>query len=139
MSLCFLSLETSKIFNNLILENLENNGFDGLSESLIVLFPYINENSNITSSQLAQKVGYTRQAMHKNIKKLEELGYIKLLSQNQKEKIICFTNKGEKLIVEANKFIFSIEKSLENIFGKDEFEKHIKIQFKIFNYLTELK
>lgn len=139
MSLCFLSLETSKIFNNLILENLENNGFDGLSESLIVLFPYINENSNITSSQLAQKVGYTRQAMHKNIKKLEELGYIKLLSQNQKEKIICFTNKGEKLIVEANKFISSIEKSLENIFGKDEFEKHIKIQFKIFNYLTELK
>lgn len=139
MSLCFLSLETSKIFNNLILENLENNGFDGLSESLIVLFPYINENSNITSSQLAQKVGYTRQAMHKNIKKLEELGYIKLLSQNQKEKIICFTNKGEKLIVEANKFISTIEKSLENIFGKDEFEKHIKIQFKIFNYLTELK
>ncbi|CAM3895095.1 MarR family winged helix-turn-helix transcriptional regulator [Arcobacter cloacae] len=139
MSLCFLSLETSKIFNNLILENLENNGFDGLSESLIVLFPYINENSNITSSQLAQKVGYTRQAMHKNIKKLEELGYIKLLSQNQKEKIICFTNRGEKLIVEANKFISSIEKSLENIFGKDEFEKHIKIQFKIFNYLTELK
>lgn len=139
MSLCFLSLETSKIFNNLILENLENNGFEGLSESLIVLFPYINENSNITSSQLAQKVGYTRQAMHKNIKKLEELGYIKLLSQNQKEKIICFTNKGEKLIVEANKFISTIEKSLENIFGKDEFEKHIKIQFKIFNYLTELK
>lgn len=139
MSLCFLSLETSKIFNNLILENLENNGFDGLSESLIVLFPYINENSNITSSQLAQKVGYTRQAMHKNIKKLEELGYIKLLSQNQKEKIICFTNRGEKLIVEANKFISTIEKSLENIFGKDEFEKHIKIQFKIFNYLTELK
>ena len=73
MSLCFLSLETSKIFNKLILENLETNGFDGLSEALIILFPYIDENKNITSSQLSKKVGYTRQAMHKNIKKLETI------------------------------------------------------------------
>lgn len=139
MLLCFLSLETSKIFNKLILENLENSGFDGLSEALIILFPYIDENKNITSSQLSKKVGYTRQAMHKNIKKLEEFGYVHLLLQNQKEKSIYLSEKGERLIIKANKFISKIEKDLKIFFEKGELEKYIETQIKIFTYLKELK
>ena len=137
MSICFLSLETSKIFNKLILDCLETNGFDGLSESLIVLFPYIDENDKITVSQLSKKVGYTRQAIHKSIKKLEELGYITLALENQKEKIIQFTPKSEKLMLIANNFISEIENNLKELIGSKELEKHIRNQEKIFKYLLE--
>jgi DNA-binding MarR family transcriptional regulator len=138
MSICFLSLETSKLFNKLILENLEKKGFHELSEALIILFPYINENKNITISQLSKKVGYSRQAMHKNIKKLESSGYIVLISSNQKEKIISFTSKSEELMIEANDFISIIEKELEKLLGKKELECHIKNQIKIFDYLENI-
>ncbi len=136
MSLCFLSLETNKIFNQLILKNLQENGFDGLSEALIIVFPFIEEYENITVSQLSKKVGYSRQAMHKNIKKLEEFDYIKLTELNQKEKSINFTTKGKELMSKANSFIKSVEKDISTLVGKEELEKYKNTQSKLFDYLN---
>lgn len=138
MSICFLSLESSKVFNKLILENLEQSDFQGLSEALVIIFPYIYENEKITVSQLAKKVGYTRQAMHKNIKKLEEFDYITLVLQNQKEKIIKLTSKSKKLITQANEFISNVENDLSNLIGKKELEEYKKNQIKIYNYLKSM-
>lgn len=139
MSLCFLSLETNKIFNKLILKNLESLGYEGLSESLVVLFPYIAEDKNITASQLAKKVGYSRQAMHKNIRKLEELEYITLVLQNQKEKTIILTNKGKDVVNKADIFIQKIQDELKKILGEDELNQYIKNQIMIYEYLNSLK
>lgn len=138
MSLCFLSLETSKVFNKLILEYLKSNGFDGLSDALIVLFPYLDECEKLTGSQLAKKVGYTRQAMHKNIKKLEEYGYIALAQENQKEKIITLTSKSEKLITAANQYISYIENKLSEQIGKKELDQYKDSQMKIYEYLKSI-
>lgn len=138
MSLCFLSLETNKIFNQLILKNLQKNGFDGLSEALIILFPFIEEYENITVSQLSKKVGYSRQAMHKNIKKLEEFDYIKLTELNQKEKSINFTHKGKELMKVANSFIKKVEKEISELVGKEELEKYKNTQSKLFEYLNSI-
>lgn len=120
MSLCFLSLESGKVFNKVILNRLQQKGFTGLSEALIILFPYIDQAQNISISELSRQVGYSRQAMHKNIKKLEELGYITLSLENQKEKTINFTSKSEKLMIEANKVINEIESELGSLLGKDQ-------------------
>ena len=138
MSLCFLSLEMSKIFNKLILQKLEEEGFDGLSESLIILFPYILENKKITASQLAKKVGYSRQAMYKNIKKLEDYAYITLILENQKEKSIQLTPKSDKLILLTISYIEQIEENLAKRIGKKELDKYIKSQEEIYNYLDSL-
>lgn len=138
MSLCFLSLESGKMFNKVILKRLQKEGFEGLSEALIVLFPYIDKGENISISELSRQVGYSRQAMHKNIKKLKELGYITLSLENQKEKTINFTSKSEKLMIEANKIIIEIESQLGSILGKDELESYKINQGKIYNYLTSL-
>lgn len=138
MSLCFLSLEMSKIFNKLILQKLEEEGFDGLSESLIILFPYILENKKITASQLAKKVGYSRQAMYKNIKKLEDYAYITLILENQKEKSIQLTPKSDKLILLTISYIEQIEENLAKRIGRKELDKYIKSQEEIYNYLDSL-
>jgi DNA-binding MarR family transcriptional regulator len=138
MSLCFLSLETSKVFNKLILEYLKSNGFDGLSDALLVLFPYLDEYDDLTASQLSKKVGYTRQAMHKNIKKLEEFNYITLLQENQKEKIIKLTPKSEKLISTANQYISHIENELSEQIGEKELAIYKGNQIKIYEYLNSI-
>lgn len=138
MSLCFLSLETSKVFNELILKELEKCGFLGLSSSLITIFPYIKEYENISISSLAKKLGYSRQAMHKNLKKLEELGYLTFLQEvNKKEKRVLLTPKSEDLINKANKFIQKTQDELSLLVGKEELDKYIKTQNEIFEFLYE--
>ncbi len=138
MSLCFLSLESGKVFNKVILERLQKEGFEGLSEALIVLFPYIDQAQNISISELSRQVGYSRQAMHKNIKKLEELGYITLSLENQKEKTVHFTSKSKKLMIEANNIILEIEAELSSLLGKEQLESYRINQGKIYSYLTSL-
>lgn len=138
MSLCFLSLETSKVFNELILKELEKDGFTGLSSSLITIFPYIKEYENISISNLAKKLGYTRQAMHKNLKKLEELEFITFSQEkNKKEKTVLLTLKSENLIKIANNYIQNIQEEIENLVGQEELNRYIQTQNSIFEYLSE--
>lgn len=140
MSICFLSLETSKIFNQLILDDLSSQGFDGLSNALIIIFPYIDEHKGITSSGLASKIGYTRQAMHKNLMKLETLGYIIFGSgENKKEKAILFTPKGMALMKRATAFITNIQQELSELLGKKELQEYVQYQYKIVTYLSNKK
>jgi len=138
MSICFLSLESSKVFNKLILEELEKEGFDGLSEALVVLFPYIDTYENITIAKLSKHVGYSRQAMHKNIKKLEEFGYITLTLQNQKEKSIKFTPKSLKLLEVANEYISKVENEISSLIGKEQLDSYKSNQLKIHQFLSSL-
>ncbi|UTJ06535.1 MarR family winged helix-turn-helix transcriptional regulator [Arcobacter roscoffensis] len=136
MSICFLSLETSKVFNELILKELEEVGFSGLSSSLITIFPYIKEYENISISNLAKKLGYSRQAMHKNLKKLEDLGYLSFSQElNKKEKTVILTKKSESLISKANEFIQKIQDELCSTLGKEELDKYIKTQNVIYEFL----
>lgn len=138
MSTCFISLESNKIFNQLILRELTDKGYEGLSLALIVIFPYIESDKNISITALSKKLGYTRQAMHKNIKKLEEAGYITLVSEknNQKEKIIRFTELGKALMDDSEKIIRRIEDEMVGIVGKEAFELYQIYQQKIHNYLS---
>lgn len=140
MSICFLSLETSKIFNQLILDELSKQGFAGLSNALIVLFPYIDESEGITASGLASKIGYTRQAMHKNLIKLEVLGYITLASgENKKEKAVLLTPKGKKLMKSATEFIENIQQELSELLGEKGLQEYMNSQSKVVSHLNQKK
>jgi|GEM_PF-5815553 len=76
--------------------------------------------------------------MHKNIKKLEELGYITLSFENKKEKTVDFTSKCKQLIIEANKIIQDIESELSSLLGEKELISYKINQGKIYNYLKLL-
>jgi len=137
MSLCFLSLETSKVFNELILKELEKDGYEGLSSSLITIFPYIDEYKDISISNLAKKLGYSRQAMHKNLKKLEELEYLNFSSSiNKKEKTVLLTQKSQTLIIKANEYIQKVQNELTDVIGEDELNNYIKTQSIIYDFLN---
>lgn len=138
MSICILTLQTSKVFNELILQRLEEKGFNDLSLSLLVIFPYLDEYKDISISKLAQKVGYTRQAMHKNLKKLEELGYITFeIKDNKKERVISFTEKSFNMMDISNKYIKELHKELEEFFGEKDLTMFKKTQENLFNFLSK--
>jgi DNA-binding MarR family transcriptional regulator len=140
MSICFLSLETSKIFNQLILDELSKQGFDGLSSALIVIFPYIHEYKGITPSALASKIGYTRQAMHKNLIKLETLGYITFESgANKKEKAVLLEKKGMELMKSATAFIDNMQQELLDLLGEQRLHEFMESQYKIIAHLNNKK
>lgn len=140
MSICFLSLETSKIFNQLILDELTTQGFEGLSHALIVLFPYIDEYKGINASGLASKIGYTRQAMHKNLLKLETLGYILFEpGENKKEKAVLLTEKGMELMKIATAFIEQIQQELSELLGEQGLNEYIGYHSAIVSHLYRKK
>ncbi|MDD2266319.1 MarR family winged helix-turn-helix transcriptional regulator [Sulfuricurvum sp.] len=140
MSICFLSLETSKIFNQLILDELSHQGFDGLSNALIVLFPYIDEYKGISASALASKIGYTRQAMHKNLLKLETLGYILFeTGENKKEKAVVLTQKGLELMKSATVFIENTQHELSELLGEKGLQEYMEYQSKVVSHLHSKK
>lgn len=137
MSICFLSLETSKIFNQLILDDLSSQGFNGLSNALIVLFPYIDEYNGITATGLASKIGYTRQAMHKNLIKLETLGYIAFSSgTNKKEKAVLLTQKGMELMKSATVFIENTQQELSELLGEKGLQEYMDYQSQVVTHLN---
>lgn len=137
MSICFLSLETSKVFNQLILNHLEEVGYEGISMSSLLIFPYLQKSDKQSISTLAKELNQSRQATHKSIKKLEELDYIKLVQEKNKKEInISLTKKGNALLEEANSFIEKLQSQLTKIVGKKELEQFIENQNIIFDYLN---
>ncbi|WP_417332787.1 MarR family winged helix-turn-helix transcriptional regulator [Halarcobacter sp.] len=137
MSICFLSLETSKVFNQLILKHLEEVGYEGISMSSLLIFPYLQKSDKQSISTLAKELNQSRQATHKSIKKLEELDYIKLVQEKNKKEInISLTKKGNALLEEANSFIEKLQSQLTKIVGKKELEQFIENQNIIFDYLN---
>lgn len=137
MSICFLSLETSKVFNQLILNYLSKEGYQGLSVSNLLIFPYLENENDLSISKLAKKLNQSRQATHKSINRLCELSYITLSQEkNKKEKIINLDKKGKALLEEANFFIESLQNQLEKVVGKKELFDFIQNQNIIFDYLN---
>lgn len=137
MSICFLSLETSKVFNQLILNHLEEVGYESISMSSLLIFPYLQKSDKQSISTLAKELNQSRQATHKSIKKLEELDYIKLVQEKNKKEInISLTKKGNALLEEANSFIEKLQSQLTKIIGKKELEQFIENQSMIFDYLN---
>lgn len=137
MSICFLSLETSKVFNQLILKHLEEVGYESISMSSLLIFPYLQKSNKQSISTLAKELNQSRQATHKSIKKLEELDYIKLVQEKNKKEInISLTKKGNALLEEANSFIEKLQSQLTKIVGKKELEQFIENQNIIFDYLN---
>ena len=71
-------------------------------------------------SQLARNLGISRQAVHKTIHKLENMGYLELIAKqnNKKDRIIKITNKGEAVKKQGAEHLITIEEKLSWSMGE---------------------
>ena len=140
MSFCFNSLRSSTLFNQIILDYLENEGFSGLTPALLGIFAFLAEAEPRSISALADALGSSRQATHKSIGKLAVLGYVTLQTrpQNKKEKIVVLTGRGEELVRFSMLVIAHTEEKMAGFLGGEAYETYLQNQGKLVAFLEAL-
>ncbi|WP_345986567.1 MarR family transcriptional regulator [Sulfurimonas sp. HSL-1656] len=141
MSFCFSALQSSTIFNRIILRAVQVEGFTELTPALLGIFAHLSEKDGMSVSALAGALGSTRQAAHKHVGKLAASGYIELQTRrdNRKEKAVVLTPRGEALVKVALKVIADTEAEMARFLGRDRFEQYMKHQEALLHFLEGLE
>ncbi|UFS63585.1 MarR family transcriptional regulator [Sulfurimonas sp. HSL-3221] len=141
MSFCFSALQSSTIFNRIILRAVQHEGFTELTPALLGIFAHLSERDGMSVSALAVALGSTRQAAHKHVGKLASSGYIELQTRpdNRKEKVVMLTPRGEVLVNVALKVIADTEAEMGRFLGRDVFEQYLKNQEALLHFLEALE
>lgn len=102
-------IEISKSIN----EVLEEQGIN-ISREQLGVFKLLIQHRQLTLKEIAAKQGVFKTAISKRVKKLEEHGYIKRISSNDKrEKLIVLTSKGLKFYENRQQLLYEgMEKKL---------------------------
>ena len=69
-----------------------------------------------TISDIARRLGVSRQAVHKTVHQLIDVGFFKLKkSKNNRDQIVCFTKKGQNARLKSAKILMKIERFVVNL------------------------
>lgn len=121
LDLKFLLLDKFSFIEELSL----NIGFDGESQKgdavTMTRILTLVKGREFSISELARKLNLSRQAVHKQIKKMEEEGIIRLISplDNKKVKNVVLTERGQELIRKRGKTMAAVENKIAEKIGKD--------------------
>lgn len=140
MSFCFNALKSSTLFNQIILETLEQEGFSELTPALLSIFAHLAEAEPMSVSSLAGALGISRQAAHKSLTILEKLGYITLQMrpENKKEKIVVLTDRGGELVKRSLEIIAATEQKMADFLGEKAYKSFRENQQKLTLFLASI-
>lgn len=111
--------------NRFIIEELKNNGTEGLVPSHGDILVCLYKNSKMTMKEIAAKINRTKPTVTVLVDKLEKLGYIKreLSNTDNRSTNVVLTKKGENF-----KTVFEkISKGLNEMLFKNLSEKEAKL------------
>ena len=75
-----------------------------------------------TTSDIARRLGVSRQAVHKTVHQLIDVGFLKLKkSKNNRDQIVCFTKKGQNARLKGAKILMKIENEFMKKVGINEY------------------
>ena len=115
-----LLLGAFRWFDRSLLATLEARGWPGLTQSQSNLMANLGE-KGIRLSELARRIGVTRQAIHNTVKELEALGLVNPVVDptNLSAKLVVLTPQGRENVKAALKAFQDIEASLESRLGPE--------------------
>lgn len=111
-------------FEDEVLEELKALGHESISASDLNVIRHVDP-QGISSNRIAQLAGVTKQAIGKQVDRLENIGIVKRDSHpdDQRVKLVVFTKKGRKLVQDCIEVIGRIENRYARILGgKSELE-----------------
>ncbi|MNK01147.1 MarR family protein [compost metagenome] len=111
-------------FEDELISELKMLGHETISASDLNVIRHVDP-QGISSNRIAQLAGVTKQAIGKQIDKLEKDGIVKRMNHpdDQRVKLIIFTKKGQKLVLDSIVIIGKIENRYARILGgKNELE-----------------
>lgn len=108
-----LLLQSFDWFDESLLASLKEQGWPKLSRSQSMLMAYLGE-GGIRISELARRLGISRQATQKSVKELERLKLLKtdVDPTNASARTVVLTNQGKEIVAAALRSFSEIEKQL---------------------------
>ena len=119
-----LLLQAFRWFDQSLLATLSARGWPELSQSQSLIFAHLEEDGT-RLSELARRIGVTRQAMHQTINELRTLELVELVPDptNRSAKLVTLTEKGKENNVAALKAFADIEAELGRQLGEENVTK----------------
>ncbi len=99
---------------------LKKQGWPGITRAQSLVFVNISEGVT-RPSEIASRVGVTRQAIHQTINEMVDLGYLTLEPDpsDRRAKVVVYTEKGQQVGGAAVEALREIEHSLSRRIGTD--------------------
>lgn len=99
---------------------LKQQGWPAITRAQSLVFVNIGEGVT-RPSEIASRVGVTRQAIHQTINEMVELGYLTLQPDptDRRAKVVVYTEQGERVGAAAVSALRDIENSLSTRIGSD--------------------
>lgn len=108
-------------FEDELVEELRKRGYRSVIASDFNVLRFVDP-QGISAVEIARLAGITKQAVSKQIAKLERAGFLKRKAHptDQRARIVVFTKKGEKLLTNAIVIIQAIEDRYISLIGARE-------------------
>jgi len=99
---------------------LQSRGWPAISRAQSLVFVNVGEGV-LRPSEIAQRMGVTRQAVHQTISELVQSGFLKLENDptDKRAKVVGFTAEGLKLAYDALKSLREVEAELAARLGEE--------------------
>jgi len=99
--------------------------FFGMTSTAFWLLYFIREKNHCTQSEIASRLSIPKQTVNSSLKRLEKDGFIRLVrleadSDNHRNKLLSFTEKGEELAKSTIDRVFELEISAFSRFDDEE-------------------
>ncbi len=107
-------------FDDALIAWMHEHGSTELTRSSSMIFSYL-EPDGTRPADLARWIGISRQAVHKTLGEMVELGLVELIPDpdDRRSKIVILTPRGEEWVVLARRVLAEIEQELEARIGSD--------------------
>ncbi|MGB7320209.1 MAG: MarR family winged helix-turn-helix transcriptional regulator [Albidovulum sp.] len=103
-----------------LLSKLWNDGFEGLKASQLTFLGDLDCGVNF-ASELARTLRISRQAVHKTVRELEDVGWLVTRPDEAlgNQRVIVFTEEGERMMSHARAHFLTLDTLLMQKFGEE--------------------
>lgn len=102
-----------------MVSRLRESGWPDVTRAHSLVFAHL-DRGGTRSSELARRMGVTRQAMHQTVRELVDLGFLELAPdpKSQRARLIILTRRGKDLVGDARAIFRELEDTLERRIGR---------------------
>jgi DNA-binding MarR family transcriptional regulator len=114
-----LSLRAYRWFEDGMRSGLAAAGWPDITRSQALVFAHL-DSGGTRSSELARRVGVTRQAIHQTVAELVALGFVELAPDpaSRRAKLVVLTPRGRRIVVAARGIFRELEDALARRIGR---------------------
>lgn len=118
LDLVFALARAHDVLLDYVARTLAARGYRGITPSVLAFLGQLDCGVNV-ASEVARRLGQSRQMVAKTVRQLGDLGYLNMAPDPARgnQKMITFTGDGEQLIAEARSILVSLEARLDAILG----------------------